>query len=122
LTDCRPISLFHIATATHIGSEVGAPVDPRRFRANIYMTLDSTEAFGENDLVGRTLRIGPEAAFSLLERDNRCKMITLDPDTAEKSPQLLKTVAQMHDGTAGVYGSVVAEGRVRKGDTVTLVD
>ena len=46
----------------------------------------------------------------------------LDPDTAEKEPALLKKVAQAHEGMAGVYGAVLAEGVVRKGDSVELLD
>ena len=49
-------------------------------------------------------------------------MITLDPDTAEKKPAILKTVAQAHEGKAGIYGAVVSEGIVRKGDPVELLD
>jgi len=49
-------------------------------------------------------------------------MITLDPETAEKTPALLKNVAQMHKGTAGVYATVLGEGTVRKGDPVELLD
>jgi MOSC domain-containing protein YiiM len=49
-------------------------------------------------------------------------MITLDPDTAEKTPAILKTVAQAHSGMAGVYGAVLAEGMIRKGDPVELLN
>jgi uncharacterized protein len=49
-------------------------------------------------------------------------MITLDPDSAEKAPGVLKTVARQHAGFAGVYGAVVIEGMLRKGDSVELVD
>jgi hypothetical protein len=48
-------------------------------------------------------------------------MITLHPDTAEKSPAILKQVAQAHEGMAGVYGAVLVEGIVREGDTVELL-
>ena len=43
-------------------------------------------------------------------------IITLDPETGEKTPAVLKTVAQAHEGMAGVYGAVLVEGMVRKGD------
>ena len=49
-------------------------------------------------------------------------MITLDPETAEKSPAVLKQVAKAHEGMAGVYGAVLVEGLVRKGDPVELLD
>ncbi len=49
-------------------------------------------------------------------------MITLDPDSADKTPALLKAVAQGHEGKAGVYGAVLVEGILRKGDPVELLD
>ncbi len=50
------------------------------------------------------------------------KMITLDPDTALPSPEVLRNVAQNHDGMAGVYGAILVEGTLRVGDPVELVD
>jgi MOSC domain-containing protein YiiM len=49
-------------------------------------------------------------------------ILTLDPETGEKMPAVLKTVAQDHDGMAGVYAAVLVEGMVRKGDAVELLD
>ncbi len=49
-------------------------------------------------------------------------MIVLDPDTAEKTPAILKQVAQGHEGKAGVYGAVLVEGTLRKGDPVELLN
>jgi MOSC domain-containing protein YiiM len=49
-------------------------------------------------------------------------MITLDPDTTAKTPEILKKVAQAHEGMAGVYGAVMVEGIVRKGDPVEVLD
>ena len=34
----------------------------------------------------------------------------------------MKAVAQAHEGTAGVYGAVLAERMIRKGDPVELLD
>jgi uncharacterized protein len=42
-------------------------------------------------------------------------MITLDPDTAEANPNILPKLIQP---TAGVYGAVLVEGTVRRGDDV----
>ena len=122
LTDCRPVSVISVQTAKKLGDETASIVDKRRFRANIYLDLTTSEGFAEDSFVGRSLRIGAEAIIAIVKRDSRCMMITLDPDTAEKSPALLKKVAQAHDGMAGVYGVVMAEGTLRKGDPVELLD
>ena len=122
MTDCRPVSLFSLQTGRQLEKELGVPVDKRRFRANIYLDLDSAAGFGEDQLVGRSLRIGSTAVISILERDPRCKMITLDPDTGEPNSAFLRKVKQAHDGMAGIYAAVLVEGTLRKGDTVSLVE
>jgi uncharacterized protein YcbX len=122
MTDCRPVSIFSLQSAQQLAEETGTPVDKRRFRANVYVDLASAEGFAENEFVGRSLRIGPKVVVTILERDPRCMMITLDPDTGEKAPAILKKVAQAHDGMAGVYGAVMVEGMVHKGDSVELQD
>jgi uncharacterized protein YcbX len=57
----------------------------------------------------------------VLERDPRCKMISLDPDTGEHNPQVLKNVAQEHGNGAGVYCAVLVEGLLKQGDVIELV-
>jgi MOSC domain-containing protein YiiM len=47
-------------------------------------------------------------------------MITLDPDTAQPNLQLLRNVNQSHDNKAGVYGAVLVEGTIRRGDTIEI--
>jgi uncharacterized protein YcbX len=122
MTDCRPFSMFSLQSARQLAEETGTPMDKRRFRANVYVDLTSAQGFAENDFVGRSVRIGPKVVVTILERDPRCMMITLDPDTGEKTPAILKKVAQAHDGMAGVYGAVMVEGMLHKGDPVELID
>jgi len=122
LTDCRPISLISLQTVRQIEKELGIPMDKRRFRANIYLDLTSDYGFAEDALVGRKLRIGSRAVMAVLERDPRCKMISLDPDTSEHNPEILRQVAQAHDAFAGVYCAVLVEGILTKGDSIEVVD
>jgi uncharacterized protein YcbX len=122
MTDCRPFSMFSLQSARQLAEETGTSMDKRRFRANVYVDLTSAQGFGENNFVGRSLRIGPKAVVTILERDPRCMMITLDPDTGEKTPVILKKLAQAHEGMAGVYGAVMVEGMLHKGDLVELLD
>jgi uncharacterized protein YcbX len=122
MTDCRPVSIFSVQSASQLGEEIGTAVDQRRFRANIYLDFSAASGFAENGLIGRSLRIGSKMVISILERDSRCVMITLDPDTGESRPEFLRQVAQAHNGMAGVYGAVLVEGMLRKGDAVQLLD
>ena len=121
LTDCRPVSLISRQTVRQIETESHISLDKRRFRANIYFDLNSGEGFGEDALIGRRLRIGNKAEIMVLERDPRCKAISLDPETGEHNPQILKKVAQLHEASAGVYCAVLIEGVLTKGDSIELL-
>jgi hypothetical protein len=88
----------------------------------VYVDLASDNGFAENQLVGHSVKIGSKVIVRVLERDPRCVMITLDPDTSERTPAVLKQVAQAHEGTAGVYGAVIVEGTLHKGDPVELLE
>ena len=96
-----PFSLFSVQTAHRLGEELGIDLDKRRFRANIFMDLASTTGFAEDEFVGRTVQIGSKVSVLVLERDPRCAMITIDPDTAERNPTILGKVTKGHDGRAG---------------------
>jgi uncharacterized protein YcbX len=121
LTDCRPVSLISRQTIARLGEELGAALDSRRFRANMYLNFHEGEGLLENSLVGRTLRIGPKAVISVLELDPRCSIINLDPDTGESTPAILRHVVQAHSNDIGVYAAVLVEGMIHKGDAVELV-
>ncbi len=122
LTDACPVSLISLQSVAQLAAETGIAVDKRRFRANLYLDLTSGEGFAEDRLVGRSLRVGPKATLAVVNRDSRCMIITLDPETGEKSPAVLKTVAQRHEGRAGVYAVVLVEGMIRRGDAIELLD
>ena len=64
MTDCRPISLFSVQTGRRLWEELGIDLDKRRFRANVFIDLASTAGFAENELVGRTLRIGSKVVVA----------------------------------------------------------
>jgi uncharacterized protein YcbX len=121
MTDCRPISLISLQTVDTLQNELGSPVDKRRFRANLYADLSEAGGLVEKDYVGKTIQIGDKAVLSFLERDPRCKMICLDPDTADHNPKLLQLLAEKHDGRAGIYAAVLVEGVVKAGDPVVVL-
>jgi len=122
ITDNRPVSLFSLQTVRRIGEEVGTVLDKRRFRANIYVDLAVGDGFGEDEWVGRKLVVGSEVIVEILKRNKRCKMVTLDPDTSDPNPEVVKKLAEDHDTRAGIYAAVLVEGTVGVGDEICLVD
>lgn len=122
LTDCRPVSIVSLQTMRQLGEEMGAALDPRRFRANLYLDLTVDGGFAEDALVGHKLRIGAKAEVAVLERDPRCKILSLDPETGEHNPEIFRHVAQAHDACAGIYCAVLVEGVLAEGDAVAVID
>ncbi|HHP7245642.1 MAG TPA: MOSC domain-containing protein [Elainellaceae cyanobacterium] len=117
--DCRPLSLFSLQMRDLLTEELGIEIDKRRFRANFYVKWNEDQPpLYETDLIGTRLKIGDTLEMTVLERDPRCKMITLDPDTSEANPAIIKHVANAHEGYAGVYGAVLVEGMVKAGDVI----
>lgn len=117
--DTFPVSLITTQTIREIGSKVGAPLQTERFRPNLLVDLTSDLPFEEDRWVGRTIQIG-EFRLRVDKRDGRCVVITIDPATGERLPQVLRTVAEERDGCLGVYGTTVQPGAVSMGDEVIL--
>lgn len=121
MTDLYPVSLLGLSTVRALSEETGLNLDHRRFRANFYARWEKDAAFFEDELVDRELQIGEEVKVRVVEKDQRCKMITLDPESAAASPAVLEHVSRSHGGCTGVYGAVLNEGIVRSNDPIYLV-
>ena len=115
--DSAPLSLVSAATVRALGGWVGAELDPRRFRPNLLVDTGEDEPFAEEDWIGRTLTIGA-MSMRVDRRDERCVIVNVDPDTAERDPRVLKAIAKNRDACTGVYGSTVEPGAVAVGDPV----
>jgi uncharacterized protein YcbX len=98
----------------------GKGLDNRRFRANLVVSL-SNDRFEEGGWIGKRLSIGG-AELQIDSYCERCSMITIDPDTLERDPSLLRKVNEQMDLHFGVYASVVKTGQVRVGDKVQFVE
>ena len=122
--DDASVSVINLATISAIGREVGADLDTRRFRANIVIASDSTEAFLEDSWIGGRLIFGDNKAgpiVSLTMRDLRCVMINHDPDTAEADQRIMKAAIRLNENNAGAYGTVARTGRISVGQSVSLI-
>ena len=122
--DDATISVISTTTIAAVGAGAEMELDPRRFRANILLETDGGEPFLEDAWVGGTLLFGDDEAspaVRVTERDSRCKMIDLDPDTAVRDERVRNSVRQLNENNAGVYGTVVRTGTIRVGDPVRLI-
>jgi len=93
-------------------------VDPRRLRPNI--VIEGVEGLDENGWVGRRLRLGG-VELEVVDRCERCVMTTIDPDSLDVDPDVLRRINQDFEARMGVLCEVATAGELRVGDEVALV-
>ena len=114
------ISLVNQESVDAFATQIGAPVEAARFRANIVFT--GLLAFSELDLVNRTMSIG-DVQLRVLKRTQRCAATEVNLVTAErdlKVPYLLRKHFRHMD--MGIYAEVIAGGRIRSGDILNVTN
>ncbi len=117
--DTFPLSIITTQTIASLARRVDAPLDTRRFRPNLLIEATGDAEFPEDDWVGAVLSIGA-ARLRVDKRDGRCVVITIDPETRERNPAILRTVASERQGCLGVYGTTVAPGWISIRDEVLI--
>jgi ferredoxin-NADP reductase len=112
------ISIINLATVREISRAAGTELDPRRFRANIY--IDGLEPWKEFELAGRTLRVG-DVVLDVAEPIVRCRATSVHPDrggTDVNVPGVLGS--HFGHGFCGVYARVRSAGKVSAGDGISI--
>ena len=92
--------------------------DIRRLRPNIL--IGGVEGMDETNWPGGELRIG-EAVIRLDSLRPRCPMTTVDPDTLERDPEVLRDIGRRFDGCLALNAEVVRGGTILIGDAVRLL-
>lgn len=92
--------------------------DVRRLRPNIL--IGGVDGMAERGWEGRELHIG-EAIIYLDSLRARCPMTTVDPDTLDRDPQVLKDIGRRFGGRLALNADVARPGVIRTGDSVRLV-
>ena len=123
--DDAKLSLITESTIDSLARECGRALDTRRFRPNVVVRTAGDGPFPEERWVGARLHFGVEdggPVMGVTQRDVRCAMIGLDPDSGAADPTILKTTVRVSDTCAGVYGTPLRTGSVKVGDAVYLLD
>ena len=130
----KVVSIINLASAAAVEDMVGAPVNPLRFRGNVY--VEGWPAWSELDLVGKELAIsgfppplagegqggGIPARLKIVKRIVRCAATNVDPLTGLRDLNIPK--ALMHalgHGDCGIYAEVVGAGEIAAGDRIEIV-
>lgn len=92
--------------------------DVRRLRPNIL--ISGVEGLAETTWPGAKLHIG-DAIIDLDSLRARCPMTTVDPDTLERDPEVLRDIARRFRGRLALNAAVLSPGTIRVNDAARLV-
>jgi uncharacterized protein YcbX len=116
----KVVSIINLASVAAVEDAAGAPVNPLRFRGNLYIT--GWPAWREFDLLGAELTIGQTARLKVVKRIQRCAATDVDPETGIRDLTVPRTLLQNFDHTdCGVYAEVIAAGDISVGDSINTV-
>jgi len=111
------VSLIGLESIRALEQHIGSPVDPIRFRANLYM--EGTAAWEEFTWVGKTIAVG-KVKLRVLSPITRCAATQVNPATAKRDlnvPKVLQqTFGHIH---MGIYAEVMDGGEIKPGDSVS---
>ncbi len=112
----KVVSMINLASLAAIENMVGFPVQPLRFRANVYVR--GWPAWHEASLLGQTLTIGT-ARLKVVKRITRCAAVNVDPELAVRDLEIPNTLMRRLGHTeCGIYAEVVEGGEIAIGDAV----
>jgi uncharacterized protein len=122
--DSAPIHILASGSLEHMKRLCGgdSKLDPRRFRPNIFVDTGGTgaEGFVEDEWLEGVLEIGEAVKITAMQPALRCVMTTHAQMELPRDLSILRTAAQHHKATLGVFASIGAPGTVRVGDPVYL--
>jgi uncharacterized protein YcbX len=113
----KVVSIINLASVAALAQQMGAAIDPLRFRANVY--LDGWPALSELDLVGQEIAIGGSARLKIVKRIVRCAATNVDPDTGARDLAIPDALQRAYGhADCGIYGEVATPGEIAVGDRV----
>ena len=110
------VHIVNLASVREIERVVGRPIDPLRFRANLY--LDDTPPWAEFGWLDKEITVGP-VKLRVFARTTRCAATNVDPSTGARDmaipAHLMRTWG--HEDL-GIYAKVVNGGDIAVGAPV----
>jgi uncharacterized protein YcbX len=112
------VHIVNLASVRELERHVGRPVDPLRFRANLY--IDGLEPWVELGWLDKAVTVGA-AQLSVFMRTQRCAATDVDPANGARD---MAIPAALQRGWGhmdfGVYAKVATSGLIAAGDAVTV--
>ena len=115
-TTDKYVSLINRASIAALEAAMGVPVDPIRFRANIY--FDGASAWSEQDWIESEITLGA-ARLRVISPITRCAATQVNPATAKRDLDIVAALGRAFGHiNMGVYAEVTAGGEVALGDAL----
>jgi len=112
------VSLINLASIADLERSIGAPVAPRRFRANVY--FEGVPAWGELDWLGSEITVGG-ARLRVISAITRCAATQVNPATAERDLDIVGGLQRgFGHNLMGIYAEVTEGGEIAAGDRMTV--
>ena len=112
------VHIVNLASVRELERVLGRPVDPLRFRANLY--LDGLQPWVESGWIDKELGVGP-VRLAVFARTQRCEATNVDPATGARDmaipANLLRTWGHQD---FGIYAKVAVGGEISVGAPVVL--
>jgi uncharacterized protein len=111
----KVVSIINLGSVAAIESVVDAPVNPLRFRANVYVA--GWPAWHEFALLGQEIALGTSARLKVVKRIVRCAATNVDPATGIRDLSIPEALLRnFGHADCGIYGEVVDAGEIAVGD------
>jgi uncharacterized protein len=113
------LHLVNLASVRELERAADRPVNPLRFRANVY--IDNAPAWVELSWIGKELTIGG-ARLLAFHRTQRCAATTVDPVTGARDMAIPAVLLRTWGHSDfGIYAKVTAGGQISRGDRLVIV-
>ncbi len=113
-TPPKVVSIIGLDSVRDLERVVRAPVDPRRFRANVY--VQGGRSWQEFDWIGKEIRLGA-VRLRGVKRIVRCAATNVDPESGQRDLNIPLSLQQgFQHADTGIYAEVVYGGVVAIGD------